>query len=256
MLASVRFRLKRRHLFTLLLLSTALLIQNVQSVPLSSQFLLKATNSVKPPDSTARSAGSFSASSFNESTTSFNESIKPMQFANWTRSMLHIHKPRAGCFKATYPSTVWQPNQCGTAPLLPLLPSPPSTVGNGNDEVAQVPSGKIIGSSIGSFQSISGLTSETDSMEGANYYGLQDNSQLSFSTSTTYTGGKSAEGWEQFVFVNYPGIGAGLVFIQYWLINYQTDYGSCPSIGPPNGSSWMAYKGSCYANSQDTGTPL
>lgn len=243
-----------------MLLSTVLLIQNIQSVPLSSQSLIKAPTKASGPTA---SAGLLNASSFNESTTTFNESTRPMQFANWTRSMFHIHAPRAGCFKATYPSTVWQPNQCGTAPLLPLLPSLPSTMGNGNDEVAQAPSSKFISSSVGSFQ-VSGLTSETDVCvapffsscghgQGAHAFGLQVNSQT-FTTSTTYTGGKSTTGWEQFVFVTDPsGQYFTGVFIQYWLLGYGS---SCPSTGPPGGSSWMSYSGDCYANSLGAITPL
>ena len=165
--------------------------------------------------------------------------IAPLQLSTWPAwngYMSGIPAPRGGCFVATYPSTVWQPTQCVTAPLVPLLPS---TVGNGHDEVAQ--SSTLIGSSFGSFQSVSGLTSETDSMFGANSYTLQVNTNF-FTTSTTYTGGKSTTGWEQFVFAN-DGSSLGYVFIQYWLIGYQSSYGSCPSTGPPAGDSWMAYSG-------------
>ena len=210
MLASVRFRLKLRHIFTLLLLSTALLIQNAQSMPLSSQ-------SLKAPEST--NGSNLTGSLFTGSTTS-NES-------NWHAWHEHIRRtaaPQAGCFHVTYPSTVWNQTQCVSAPLRPLLPSLPSTVGNGNDEVAQSP-GTLIGSSFGSFQSISGLTSETDSMFGANLFTLQDNANT-FLTSTTYTGSRQTTGWEQFVYEN-----DGFVYIQYWLINYQSTYGSCPSTG-------------------------
>ena len=173
--------------------------------------------------------------------------IAPVQLSNWpawNRFISHTPTPRAGCFEAAFPSTVWQPAQCATAPLIPLLPS---TVGNGNDEVAESPSSTLIGSSSGSFQSISGLTSEVDSKAGADYYTLQDNTNF-FTTSTPYTGNNSTRGWEQFVFAN-DGSSLGFVFIQYWLINYQKNYGGCPSTGPPNGSSWMEYSGSCYANS-------
>jgi hypothetical protein len=176
----------------------------------------------------------------------------PVQFANWAAwngYMSHTPAPRAGCFVAKYPSTVWQPSQCVTAPLIRLQPLLPSTVGNGNDEVARSPPSTLIGSSFGSFQSISGLTSETDSIFGADYYTLQDNTNF-FTTSTNYTGGKSTWGWEQFVFTS-----DGFIFIQYWLINYQSSYGSCPITRPPGGSSWMAFQGSCYANSPGTLTP-
>ena len=103
---------------------------------------------------------------------------------------------------------------------------------------------------------VSGLTSETDSVYGANNYGLQVNSEF-FTTSTTYTGGKTTLGWEQFVWINWPAMNSvGLGYIQYWLLGYQGNYGSCPSTGPPGGSSWMVYQTSCYANSLGFTTSL
>jgi hypothetical protein len=141
---------------------------------------------------------------------------------------------------------IWQVKQCAIAPLIPL------TIGNGNDKVAAAPSGKIIGESAGSFQSIRGLTSETDSVLGANYFSLQVNSET-FPTSTTYTAGNSTTGWEQLLYLNNPGGvgGVGYVFIQYWLLGYNSQYHDCPPIQdkPPGGSSWTSSGGSCYANS-------
>jgi hypothetical protein len=127
-------------------------------------------------------------------------------------------------------------------------------VGNGYDEVAQAPS-PTIGSSSGSFQSITGLTSESDSVYGTNYWGLQDNTNF-FTTTTTYTGGKSTTGWEQFVFLNDPGANTGYLFMQYWLINYQNQYKTCPTTGPLGGTSWYEYAGSCYANGPQESVPL
>ncbi len=256
MLASVQFRLKTRHLVILLLLSTVSLIQSAQSIPLSSQSLLKAPKATNPSDSNAGSTSTFTTASTS------NQSIEP-NWSAWSVQVSSTPVQQAGCFVDTYPSTVWQPTNCVTAPLIPLQPSPATvggagsaTVGNGDDEVAQAPSGTLIGSSIGSFQ-VSGLASETDSMYGANNYGLQINSQT-FTTSTTYTGGKSTTGWEQFVWINWPHTNSvGYEYIQYWLLGYQSKYGSCPTTGPPGGSSWMAYSTTdCYANSPGASTPL
>ncbi len=247
MLESVRFSLKTRYLITLLLLSTVLFIQYFQLVPLSSGSLLKAPKLTNPLDSMAARTSSLTT------TSTSNQSIGP-NWPDWRTQIAKIQVPRTGCFSASYPSTVWQPTQCATAPLIPLRPSP-LTVGNGLDEVAQAPSGKFIGSSIGSFQ-VSGLTSETDSLYGANNYGLQVNSQT-FPTNTAYTGGKSTTGWEQFVWINWPYYNSvGLGYIQYWLLGYYSVYGNCPSTGPPLGSSWMVYLGDCYANSLGVTTPL
>ena len=237
---------KTRHLITLLLLSTILLIQNTQSVTVSSQLQGEPLNTTGRPSST------------NPTTTAsaFNQTVEPLQSANWTTVMLHLQAPRTGCFMATYPNTMWQPTKCGTAPLLQLRPQPstgsqPSTVGNGIDEVAQSP-GTLIGSSVGSFQFINGLSSETDSLFGPNEFGLQINSQFFPGVSTTYTDHKSgyAYSWEQFVFINDPhGTYGTQIFIQYWLINYHATYGSCPSTPPPGGNGWFVSSGNCYANS-------
>lgn len=170
----------------------------------------------------------------------------------WDEYLSKNPLPGAGCFTAKDTGSAWQSEACGTAPSIPLLPS---TIGNGYDEVAQSSSGTLIGSSSGTFQSISGLTSETDSTYGANAYTLQDNTNF-FTTSTAYTGGKSITGWEQFVFFNYAPQGAGLAYIQYWLLYYASTYGSCPSTGPPGGTSWFLYSGSCYANGPAATLPL
>ena len=188
------------------------------------------------------------------------DSIVPLQFSNWPAwkaYMSHIPTPTVGCFSATYPTPIWRSVPCATAPNLPLKPPKPSTAGNGNDWVANSGS-TIIGSSTGSFSSVSGLTSESDSMGslncgstgGANCFGLQDNSQF-FPTDTPYTGNKQTTGWEQFVVINNDG-GQTDVFIQYWLLGYGSP---CPSTGPPGGSPWMGYEGDCYANSPSTEDP-
>ncbi len=267
MLASIRIRLKRRHLFTLLLLSTVLLIQSAQLIPFSSQSMLPTSQSTNQSDSMAEGATS-------TSTTFSNISI-PADWPSWRTQIAHIPPPQAGCFTVAYPSTIWQPIQCVSAHAPPLQPSPATVggassagVGNGIDEVAQS-SGTKIGSSIGTFAT-TGLTSETDVCvgpppfctsggEGTNAYSLQINSQF-FTTSTTYTGSKSTTGWEQFVFYNSPSVNVecncGVVYIQYWLILYHSSYGTCPSTGPPGGSGWMQSGSDCYANSPLLGTPL
>ena len=173
--------------------------------------------------------------------------FRPAQFANWNQWSAYVfqHPPTGtGCFVVTYPSTAWEVSVCTTVPTVPV------NVGDGySDKTAQAPSGKIIGNSIGLFQSISGLTSESDSVRGTNYYSLQVNSQR-FTTSTTYTGGKSATGWEQFLFLNNPGSSYSSVYIEYFLIGYYTTYHTCPTTGPPGGTKWMQdSSGDCYATS-------
>jgi len=176
-------------------------------------------------------------------------------WSTWHNQISKIQTPNAGCFTVSYPSTTWQPTGCRTVPS--SLRLQPSTVGDGNDEVAQSP-GTVIGSSTGSFQSITGLATETDTIFGANEFGLQANSQFFPGVSTLYTGDKSGYeySWEQFVFANDPsGLYGTQIFIQYWLINYQNTYGSCPATPPPGGDGWYAYSGSCYANSASASVP-
>ena len=189
-----------------------------------------------------------------EQTTQTTTTARP-DFHSWKNS-LHKHRPtNRGCFRITYPNDTWQSAHCVVGPSVPLEPMAPSAVGNGADELAYSGSGALIASSIGSFQSVSGLTSESDSDAGSNYYSMQINSQF-FSTNTPYTNNQAALGWEQFVFINDPEYDAGFLYIQYWLINYESTYGYCPGNSPPEGTSWMVYDGSCYANSASTTTPL
>lgn len=265
---SARFRFKTKLLITLLLLSTFLLVQTVRSVPLSSQSLMKGPSPMNP-------SGSMVDYSNSTSTAATNGPV-PADWPSWRTQVSRIPTPQAGCFTVAYPSTIWQPTQCTTAPSLPLQPSPATvggstsnTVGDGNDEVAQSP-GTIIGSSIGTLLTV-GVTSEIDVCvgpppfctsggEGANAYGLQVNSQFPFTTSTTYTDGRTAHGWEQFVYVTDPSNAFVTgTYIQYWLIGYHSTYGVCPNTAPPgggfNGSPWANFGNDCVSNSPITLTP-
>ena len=119
-------------------------------------------------------------------------------------------------------------------------------VGSGNDRVAKS-AGAIIGAAAGSFQSVKGLMSESDSF-GANSYSLQLNSQTFKGVSNAYTDNRVTTGWEQFLYQNSGS--SGSLFIQFQLIGYQSAYGSCPGTGPPGGSAWLPDgAGDCYANS-------
>jgi hypothetical protein len=102
------------------------------------------------------------------------------------------------------------------------------------------------------------LTSETDNVFGPNEFGLQLNSQFFPGVNTTYTDYKSAYAfsWEQFVFINDPsGTYGTQIFIQYWLANYYSTYGSCPSMPPPGGNGWYEFSSDCYANSPSNPVP-
>jgi hypothetical protein len=113
--------------------------------------------------------------------------------------------------------------------------------GEGGDFAAQ--SSGLITWAVGSFPSVTGVTSETDATFGPNAFGLQLNANT-FPSSLC----QGCTGWEQFVFQNFPGgqYFSG-VYIQYWLLNAQ----SCPP-------SWTFFAGGpgetsgCYLNSQMT----
>lgn len=210
--------------------------------------------------------------------------ITPMQLENqmteqtgerlkWQKLMAKKPLPGPGCFNATYPSTDWKETKCRLAPPYPL------TVGNGTDSVAQVSSGSIA-SATGSFNSISGLTSENDNgnsftFGGTNDFSLQVNTNR-FSTTTSNaieqngtnpcTGSSSpgCTGWEQFVLTNYASlspIGTNL-YMQFWLLGYQSSFGTCPNSQIPGGwesgllGQWRTSGGSCFINGPAAGVPI
>jgi hypothetical protein len=156
----------------------------------------------------------------------------------WRRGMTHVPLPKPGCFTSSYPNTGWQDVPCVTPPNLPFPPTTggrPDTVGNGNDASARA--SDLISTAIGSFDSVTGVTSESGPV-GANAFSLQLNS--SFFTSTTACSGAAypatCKGWEQFVHSN---LAAQSAFIQYWLIAYNAP---CP-IG------WLTSGPHCWTNS-------
>jgi FG-GAP-like repeat len=169
----------------------------------------------------------------------------PQDLKNWRAGMKHVPLPKTGCFKSAYPSTQWTEVPCTTAPLRPYPPANgtgSNVVGNGNDVSVQV-SGHIF-SSEGSFDSVSGVTSETGQVGGtggqvADTFSLQLNANF-FSSPTCGGAANPAncQGWQQFVFSNGDTNG-GYAFMQYWLINYSA---SCPA-------GWTPYSNDCYRNS-------
>ena len=168
----------------------------------------------------------------------------------WRMAMAQIPLPKKGCFEATYPSKAWREVPSAKAPQHPAVPRRgprPDTLGNENNVSAQAPSG-LISSALGSFDSVTGVTSESSTIAGtngpevANAYTLQLN--MNFFPSTV-GGPPGCKGWEQFVFENDGGnSGAGSVYIQYWLI----DYGTNSSPGP----GWNQFGSDWYQNSANS----
>jgi hypothetical protein len=160
--------------------------------------------------------------------------------ATWRHTLQHTATPEKGCFRASYPSTVWAKVDCVKAPNRLYLPRhfpEAQTVGNGDDYAAETSS--VISQTEGSFSSVSGLSSESD--DGvSDDYSLQLNSN--FMSTDACNGVSGCQAWEQFVYAS----GEEAAFMQYWLINYGD---TCPSGG------WMQYQGSCYMNSAAVSVP-
>jgi hypothetical protein len=149
----------------------------------------------------------------------------------WRNAITAKPQPRKGCFTAKFPSLEWQEIPCVNGPDYPMAPRSgivPETVGNGDDIAAQAPSG-IISSAIGSFDTLTNVTSESGPIANAgtsnpDTYTLQINTDF-FQTSVCSTSPNSnCRGWEQFIFENNPS--NHRAFIQYWLINFDT---TCPA---------------------------
>lgn len=169
----------------------------------------------------------------------------------WHKAMIQLPHPKKGCFKATHPKVEWQEVPCGKAPDRPYPPTRkakplPNTVGGGgtNDVSAQV-TGNLL-SAEGSFDSVTGVTSETDSLTGqANQFSLQLNTKP-FTTSVCSGAAIPAncQGWQQFLYSS----GYNIVWMQYWLINYGSPGAACPA-------GWLTYAPHCYTNSPTTSVP-
>jgi hypothetical protein len=173
----------------------------------------------------------------------------------WRETMAQIATPSEGCFHASYPSIVWKQVACGAArPGVHPVPhyylfGAPQTAGNGNDYTLQT-SG-LITSAVGTFPTVTGVTSEKGvgvaaygdgGILGANEYSVQLNTQFTSTTSAC----KSHSGctvWQQWVYAtDYAEDGEGAIFMQNWLIGYGSS--RCPSGFSSDG------EGDCYGNSQ------
>ena len=179
------------------------------------------------------------------------------QRTDWRISMAQLALPGNGCFQAAYPNRQWTEVTCTTPPNVPIQPQHgprPLVIGNRNDISAQAPTG-FISTGIGTFDSITGVTSVssptgTGGSPVTNAYGLQLNTNTFSSPACSGSPNPGCQGWEQFAFLNNGS--SGFVFIQYWLIRYNT---TCPS-------GWNTFQFPtstdiyCYRNNtQAVGTP-
>jgi hypothetical protein len=71
---------------------------------------------------------------------------------NWRHGMVRASPPQTECFTASYPDIQWQEVPCGAAPTVPNVNGGP---------VAEAMTGSDISTAVGSFDSVSGVTSVT-----------------------------------------------------------------------------------------------
>lgn len=180
--------------------------------------------------------------------------IEAVARAAWRESMAQIATPSEGCFHASYPSILWQQITCGELRLgVHSMPhyyrfGAPQTVGNGNDYTLQ--SSGLITSAVGTFPTVTGVTSEksvgvaaygNNGILGPNEYSVQINTQFT-STTSACRNHSGCTVWQQWVYAtDYSQDGEGAIFMQNWLIGYGGS--SCPSGFSSDGS------GDCYGNS-------
>lgn len=152
----------------------------------------------------------------------------PQEREQWRQAISKTPKPGKGCFEASYPDKQWHEVPCGKSnrklypPKRGAMSRTDQVGGAGPDFSAQVTG--HISEAIGSFDSVSGLTSEKNSNGTADAYSLQLNTNT-FSTSTCSTApDHSCTGWEQFVYDS-----SGSTQIQYWLINWGPSGSQCPT---------------------------
>ena len=165
-------------------------------------------------------------------------SAEALMQENWRETIARTSVPHEGCFQADFPNAVWVEMACSVAPDKVYVPhghGGPQTVGNGVDYAATV--SNLISSAVGTFPTVTGVTSERDG--SANVYSIQLNSN--FMSTAACNGHSGCLAWEQFVYSSYEQS----AFMQYWLIDYGN---SCPS-------GWNAYSGSCYKNSAAVTVP-
>ena len=207
------------------------------------------------------SAGQADTSAFDQQVEMAAQIAEAQAQEAWRGNMARAGAPNEGCFRADYPSVEWVEVACeNVAPR--VAPRPPKkagkalgqTTGNGHDYVIQ--SANLIKSTVGTFPTVSNVTSESGvgvaafgggGILGPNEYSLQINSNYTGTTSAC-NGHSGCTVWQQFVYApDYSRKGSAYVFIQYWLIGYGG--GSCPSGWGSDGG------GDCYRNSKGVSAP-
>jgi hypothetical protein len=162
----------------------------------------------------------------------------------WRQQMARTPHPKEGCFQAQHPGTSWVEVPCVKPPDTPFRPRvvPPvaQTVGGGAGDVATT---LVFPNNItwaeGSFAQVTGVSSNSP-------YSLQMNTNFLPNTPLCQGSTTPAQcmGSEQFLYASGLLGGSDMVYIQYWLINYNNvcPWGWLPAIVPGAGLS-------CFTNS-------
>jgi len=181
--------------------------------------------------------------------------------ASWSTFMSNNPTSEAGCFEAAYPNYLWAKVACETvtprAHPVRKAPKPASAevTGNGDDYVAQ--SSGLTTKAVGSFPTVTGVTSEKSvgvaafgdgGILGNNEYSLQVNTNFTGTTSVC-AGHSGCTVWQQFIYApDYAVTGQAAVFMQYWLIGWGSS--RCPSGGWESDGG-----GDCFRNSAIKSAP-
>lgn len=160
--------------------------------------------------------------------------------------MQRLPQPKPGCYTASFPRVEWKPVACGAPPKYPILPTRGLAKhfvvgGGGSNDFAANPTGAISAVE-GTFVSVSPGITESGPIANSgsaisDAYTLQINTNQFSSSVCAGSPNPKCKGWEQFVYVN--DIFSHFVFIQYWLIKYNT---TCPS------SSWTQFSFNGYTD--------
>jgi hypothetical protein len=180
----------------------------------------------------------------------------PLAQAQWQSEIANVPTPGHGCYHASYPALQWQSTACVVAPNLPFAPHLPtqgasSVVGDGNDYAAQVTG--TTSKATGTFTHVTTGITEKGRVDNrgssvANAFSLQLNSQ--FYTDPPACSGAAVPadclGWQQFIYAFHDVGNTNYVFMQYWLIYYDT---TCPVGWYTDLSGPYTF---CYTNSPAT----
>ena len=172
----------------------------------------------------------------------------------WHARMLDAPPTTPGCHEVEHPETDWQAVSCGdaakTGPLLPARALADGASGRAARKVGGYTPGYMLlpGKHLqpaqwshlfkvtGSFETNNTVTSiadphtplSTPQNGGENIFTLQLNtSRFSSPACPAYELAPSCQGWQQFVY-EARGSGKGNLWIQYWLVDYNSDKVTCP----------------------------